>query len=213
MNNKDKDISRILSYFKKLFPDARCELNYSKDYELAIAVLLSAQTTDKKVNEVTAVLFNKYPNLQDLAKADVRDIEKIIKILGIYRNKAKNVVDFANKLITDFNGVLPSSKEQLTTLPGIGNKSAGVIRAEVFHIPDLAVDTHVRRVSIRLGFAKSSDSPDIVEKKLKKIIDEQDWINAHHLFIHFGRYFCLSRNPRCEECELKDICKYYSSLK
>ncbi|MCD8195025.1 MAG: endonuclease III [Coprobacillus sp.] len=211
MNKKSIDIEYILSYFRELFPDAHCELNYTKDYELAIAVLLSAQTTDKKVNEVTAVLFNKYKTLQDLANADVRDIEEIIKILGIYKNKAKNVIDFAKKLLSDFDGILPSEKEKLTTLPGIGNKSAGVIRAEVFKIPDLAVDTHVKRVSARLGLAKYDDSPDEVEKKLKKIIDESDWINAHHLFIHFGRYFCLARNPHCEECKLKDICKYYSA--
>ncbi|MCD8204192.1 MAG: endonuclease III, partial [Coprobacillus sp.] len=146
MINKSS-ITVVLDYLEELFPDAHCELNYSKDYELAIAVMLSAQTTDKKVNDVTSVLFKKYPSLELLSKAELNDIENIIKTIGLYRTKAKNVIAFASTLVSDFNGVLPSDKEVLASLPGIGNKSAGVIRAEVFKIPDLAVDTHILRVT------------------------------------------------------------------
>ncbi len=209
MVNKSS-VSIILDYMESLFPNASCELEYSKDYELAIAVMLSAQTTDKKVNAVTKVLFERYKTLEELAKADVSDVENIIKIIGIYKNKAKNVVLFAQKLLSDFNGVLPSDKGELTTLPGIGNKSAGVIRAEVFKIPDLAVDTHILRVSYRLGITPKDSTPDETEKRLKSLIPKERWIKAHHLFIHFGRYFCLARSPKCDECALRDTyCKHH----
>ncbi|MCD8209334.1 MAG: endonuclease III [Coprobacillus sp.] len=203
-------VSKILDYIETLFPDAGCELEYHQDYELAIAVMLSAQTTDKKVNAVTRVLFHKYQTLESLAIADVKDIENIIKTIGLYRNKAKNVVLFSQKLLTDFNGILPSDKEHLTTLPGIGNKSAGVIRAEVFKIPDLAVDTHILRVSQRLGIMPKGSTPDATEKRLKELIKKERWIKAHHLFIHFGRYFCTARSPKCSNCVLKGKYCHYS---
>ncbi len=203
-------VSKILDYIETLFPNAGCELEYQKAYELAIAVMLSAQTTDKKVNAVTRVLFSKYPTLESLANVDVKDVENIIKIIGLYRNKAKNVVLFSQKLLSDFNGVLPSDKALLTTLPGIGNKSAGVIRAEVFKIPDLAVDTHILRVSYRLGIMPKDATPDATEKRLKELIKKERWIKAHHLFIHFGRYFCTARSPKCSECALKGKYCHYS---
>lgn len=200
-----KKINNITNFLNELFPAVGCELNYTKDYELAIAVMLSAQTTDASVNSVTPILFSKYPSIEALANADVNDVEKIIHKLGLSNAKAKNVVAFANKLHSDFLDVLPSDKKLLTTMPGIGNKSAGVIRAEVFKIPDLPVDTHILRISNRLGLTKS-DNPDIVEKDLKKIIDEENWIKSHHQLIHFGRYFCTAKNPRCAECKLKEYC-------
>ena len=197
----------IDEYFARLFPNAHCELNYSKDYELVIAVMLSAQTTDKSVNKVTSVLFSKYKSLDELNKASLKDIEEIIKSLGLYKNKAKNIKGIVASLINDFDYKVPSDKNLLMRLPGIGNKSAGVIRAEVFKIPDLPVDTHVARVSKRLGLAKVNDDPLEIEHKLKKIIPEDKWILSHHRFIYFGRYFCFSQNPKCAECELKVICK------
>lgn len=203
---KNEKYSRIDTYLAELFPDAHCELEYQKDYELVIAVMLSAQTTDKSVNKVTKILFGKYPTLSDLHNASLVDIENCIKSLGLYKNKAKNIVGIVDTLINKFNSVVPSDKNELMTLPGIGNKSAGVIRAEVFKIPDLPVDTHVSRVSIRLGLAKEKDDPLTIETKLKKIIPESNWILSHHRFIYFGRYFCLARNPKCHECKLKDIC-------
>ena len=197
----------IAEYIDSLFPDAKCELFYQKDYELVIAVMLSAQTTDKAVNQVTESLFKDYSTLEDLDNASLEDIENHIKRLGMYKNKAANIKGIAHVLLTDFDGVVPSDKNLLQTLPGIGNKSAGVIRAEVFKIPDLPVDTHIIRITNRLGIAKKSDAPIDIERKLKKIIPEESWIKSHHQLIHFGRYFCTARSPKCKECKLKDICK------
>lgn len=205
---KQQKISLIFSYIDSLFPNAKCELFYKKDYELVIAVMLSAQTTDKAVNSVTNILFEKYKTLSELDKASLSDIEHIIKKLGLYKNKAKNIKEITNRLINSYNSIVPSDKDELQTLSGIGNKSAGVIRAEVFKIPDLAVDTHILRVSKRLGFANECDEPIDVEKTLKKLLPEEKWIEAHHKIIHFGRHFCLARNPHCSECKLKDICNY-----
>ena len=202
MNN----ISPILEYLDELFPHASCELFYSKDYELVIAVMLSAQTTDKSVNAVTKVLFNKYQSLDELDQAPLEDIEETIKQIGLYKSKAKNLKGIVHDLITRFNYVVPSDKEQLMTLPGVGNKTAGVIRAEIFKIPDLPVDTHVSRIAKRLKLAKKDDEPIEVEKKLKRLIPEDRWIKSHHQFIHFGRYFCTARNPQCQNCKIKDLC-------
>ena len=200
------NIPSILSYLDELFPNAGCELEYNKDYELVIAVMLSAQTTDKSVNAVTRVLFAKYQTLEELAKADLNDIENIIRSIGLFKNKAQHVLEIANKLINDFDGKVPSDKDLLQTLPGVGNKTAGVIRAEIFKIPDLPVDTHILRISKRLGLAKEKDDALATEKKLKKLIPEDRWIKSHHQFIHFGRYFCSARNPQCEKCKIRDFC-------
>ena len=201
------NITSILSYLDELFPHVSCELFYSKDYELVIAVMLSAQTTDKSVNQVTTVLFNKYKSLDELDKAPLEDIEETIKQIGLYKNKAKNLKGIVHDLIYRFNYIVPSDKEQLMTLPGVGNKTAGVIRAEIFKIPDLPVDTHVSRIAKRLGLAKKDDEPIEVECKLKKLISEDRWIRSHHQFIHFGRYFCTARNPQCNNCKISDLCK------
>ena len=202
------DINLLLNYLDELFPSARCELFYSKYYELVIAVMLSAQTTDKSVNAVTSVLFKKYQSLDELNNASLEDIEEVIKPIGLYKNKAKNLKGIAKDLIDKFNYEVPFDKDLLQTLPGVGNKTAGVIRAEIFQIPDLPVDTHILRISKRLNFAKKDDDPIDVERKLKKIIPEERWIKSHHQLIHFGRYFCTARNPRCAECKLKGTCNY-----
>ena len=198
----------IAEYIDSLFPDAKCELFYTKDYELVIAVMLSAQTTDKSVNNVTKSLFKDYPTLSSINEAPIKEIEEHIKQLGLYKNKARNIKGIAQVLIEDFNGIVPSDKDQLQKLPGIGNKSAGVIRCEVFKIPDLPVDTHIIRITNRLGIANKKDEPIDIERKLKKIISESSWIKSHHQLIHFGRYFCTARSPKCSECKLRSICKY-----
>ena len=203
------DIDRLLSYLDDLFPTARCELFYKRDYELVIAVMLSAQTTDRSVNAVTPILFEKYPSLDDLNKASLEDIEEILKPIGLYKNKAKNLKGIVKDLIERFNYVVPSDKEQLMTLPGVGNKTAGVIRAEIFQIPDLPVDTHILRIAKRLKLAKKDDEPIDVERKLKIIIPEERWIKSHHQLIHFGRYFCTARSPQCENCKIRDMCINY----
>ena len=202
------NIVHLLDYLDELFPHASCELFYTKDYELVIAVMLSAQTTDKSVNAVTTVLFNKYKSLDELNAASLEDIEEILKPIGLYKNKAKNLKGIVKDLIEKFNYVVPSDKDLLQTLPGVGNKTAGVIRAEIFKIPDLPVDTHILRISKRLNLAKKDDEPIDVERKLKKIIPEERWIKSHHQLIHFGRYFCTARSPKCAECKIKDSCNY-----
>ncbi|MCR4911954.1 MAG: endonuclease III [Bacilli bacterium] len=203
---KNQKVDLLLEFADSLFPDAKCELFYNQDYELAIAVMLSAQTTDKAVNLVTKELFSNYLSLKSLDEAPLNDIENIIKSIGLYKNKARNIKGIARVLLEDFNGVLPSDKDELQTLPGIGNKSAGVIRCEIFKIPDLPVDTHIIRITNRLGLANKSDTPLDIEMTLKKLIPEERWIKTHHQLIHFGRYFCLAKNPHCEDCKLRDIC-------
>ena len=209
MTTMKTNTDRLLNYLDELFPTAKCELFYKRDYELVIAVMLSAQTTDKSVNAVTPILFETFPSLDDLNKASPEDIEDIIKPIGLYKNKAKNLKGIVKDLIERFNCVVPSDKEQLMTLPGVGNKTAGVIRAEIFQIPDLPVDTHILRIAKRLKLAKKDDEPIDVERKLKKIIPEERWIKSHHQLIHFGRYFCTARSPKCENCKICDMCMNY----
>ena len=203
------DINRLLNYLDELFPAAKCELFYSQDYELVIAVMLSAQTTDKSVNAVTPILFKKYPTLDVLNNAPIEDIEETIKQIGLYKNKAKNLKGIVKDLIERFDYKVPSDKEDLMTLPGVGNKTAGVIRAEIFLIPDLPVDTHILRIAKRLNLAKKDDESIDVERKLKKIIPEERWIKSHHQLIHFGRYFCTARSPQCQNCKISDMCINY----
>ena len=205
MTKKNK-IEKLIPFLDELFPQVGCELIYHKDYELVIAVMLSAQTTDASVNAVTPVLFSTYSSLKELANAKIEDVENIIHSIGLYKNKAKNVIGIAQILLRDFNGVVPSDKDLLQTLPGVGNKTAGVVRAEFFKIPDLPVDTHILRISKRLGLANPEDDAYEVEMKLKKIIDEDRYIKTHHQLIHFGRYFCTARNPQCDKCKIKEIC-------
>ena len=204
MTNK---ISEILAFLDELYPCVGCELKYQKDYELVIAVMLSAQTSDKSVNKVTDVLFSKYRSLDELYNAPLSDIEEIIKSIGLYKNKAMNVKGIVNELINKYHYVVPSSKEELMTLPRVGNKTAGVVRAELFKIPELPVDTHVARISKRLKLTNQEDEPIEIERKLKRIIPKERWILTHHQFIHFGRYFCLARNPKCQECKIRKYCE------
>ncbi len=207
MITKEK-MSFISNYVDSLFPNAKCELFYNKDYELVIAVMLSAQTTDRAVNATTYKLFSDFDSLDKLENASVEEIEERIKSLGLYKNKAKNIKGIVHKIIYDFDRKLPSDKKLLQELPGIGNKSAGVIRIEIFKIPDLPVDTHIIRITNRLGIANSKDEPIDIERKLKKLIPESNWIKTHHQLIHFGRYFCTAHSPKCAECKLRNICKY-----
>ena len=188
------------------YPSVGCELNYTKDYELVIAVMLSAQTTDVSVNKVTAILFTKYDSLEKLAAASLEDIEETIRSIGLYKNKAKNVLGIARDLLEKYGGKVPSDKDELQKLPGVGNKTAGVIRAEIFHIPDLPVDTHILRISKRLKLVDPSADSYKTEMKLKSLIDESKWIKTHHQLIHFGRDMCTARNPQCENCIILEFC-------
>ena len=205
MTTKNR-INEISSFLDEVFPNVGCELNYNKDYELVIAVMLSAQTTDSSVNKVTPILFDRYKTLEELANASLFDVEEIIHSIGLYKNKAKNVIAIAKDLVENYDGVVPSDKNELQKLPGVGNKTAGVIRAEIFRIPDLPVDTHILRISKRLGLTKKDDDPLNTEIKLKKLFPESEWIKLHHQLIHFGRYMCTARSPQCEKCKLAAFC-------
>lgn len=204
--NKEK-VKRILDEFDYLFPDAKCELVHDNELQLLIAVMLSAQTTDASVNKLTQTLFQKYQTVEDYALAPLEELEKDLRSIGLYRNKAKNVKAMAEKLIQDYNGVVPCDHDDLQSLPGVGRKTANVVISEGFQVPAIAVDTHVERISKRLGLALNKDSVLIVEKKLQKAIPKERWIKTHHQMIFFGRYHCKAMNPACYDCHLIDMCK------
>lgn len=196
----------VLSFLDEKYPDAHCELTYTKDYELLIAVMLSAQTTDKAVNKATDVLFKRYPTCEALAKANVYDIERIISNIGMYSVKAKNVVKIAQILERDYRGHVPNEAEVLLALPGVGNKTKNCVLGELFNVPGLAVDTHMQRVAKRLGIAQEKDSVDKIEQKYLKFIPQERLIKTNHQIIWFGRYFCKAISPDCEHCKLKEFC-------
>ena len=202
-----ENLNIVFDYLDRRFPDAKCALNYSKDYELLIAVMLSAQTTDNAVNKATSRLFSKFPTLEDLKNAPIEEIEDCIRFLGMYKAKAKNVKGIATRLIDEKNGLMPRDSEYLVTLPGVGNKTRNCVMAELFNEPHLALDTHVQRISKRLGFVKEKDSLEVMEKKIIKLIPSERLIKTNHQIIWFGREVCKAQHPLCEECELRDICK------
>ena len=207
MGTKIEKALFIYDEISKLYPNARCELNYRKDYELLIAIMLSAQTTDQSVNKVTDSLFKKYLSIEDFALAELEDLQTDIKQIGLFRNKSKNLKAMAEIIVKDFESIIPKTQVELESLPGVGRKTANVYLAEFHKIPRIAVDTHVSRVSIRLGLAKETDNPVKIEEKLKKLYDESLWISLHHKLIFFGRYFCKAKKPNCHECPLIKICK------
>lgn len=198
--------NEIKAYLDELYPNAHCELRYNNKFELLIAIVLSAQTTDNKVNSITPILFEKYPTITHLAYAQTEDVIEILRPLGLANNKAKNIIATALSLLENYDGIIPSTKEELTKLPGVGVKTANVYMAEGLGINAFAVDTHVGRVSYRLGIT-NSDNPLIIEEDLKRFFAEEDWIKLHHQFIFFGRYSCMARNPKCNNCKLKKYCR------
>lgn len=202
MKNKE-----IIAYLDTIIPNPRCELEYSKDYELLIATMLSAQTTDKRVNEVTRVLFKKYPSLKDLVDADIEDIKQIIRSIGTYNKKASNIKSIAKNLLEKSNGIVPNDRKFLESLDGVGRKTTNVVLSNIYNVPCIAVDTHVSRVSKRLGIAKEADDVVVVEKKLNKFFKDDDLCRLHHQLVLFGRYYCKAIKPECKNCGLKKYCK------
>lgn len=202
-------INKIEEYLEELYSDSRCELNYNKDYELLIAVVLSAQTTDKRVNQVTSILFDKYPDIYSLSKANVSDLVDIVKPLGTASRKGLFVYEIANILVDKYGGVVPNNRKSLEDMPGVGRKTANVVLSNLFDVPCIAVDTHVSRVSKRLALAKEEDNVVDIENKLKRKFKRENWSRRHHQMVLFGRYNCKAKNPDCDNCKLKDICKYY----
>lgn len=209
LRNKE-ELKDILVEIEKMFPDAGCELVYHNVFELLIAVMLSAQTTDKSVNIVTPVLFEKYPTAIALANADILEVKEIIKRIGLYSNKSKNIIAASKVLVEKYNGIVPSDLIKLMELPGVGRKTANVVLSEGFKIPRIAVDTHVERVCKRLGISNYDDSVLEVEMRLMELIDESKWHRSHHLLLFFGRYFCLAKKPNCENCFYKKSCTFYN---
>lgn len=206
-------VTTILDYLDELFPTAHCELNYTKDYELLIAIVLSAQTTDKRVNKVTPILFEKYKSLKSLSDAPIEDIEQIIREIGTFKKKSIFIKNIATALVKDYNGIVPNDRKYLETLSGVGRKTTNVFLSEYFSVPAIAVDTHVERVSKRLKLAPLKATVTEVETSLMKKIPKERWIKTHHQFIFFGRYNCKAINPNCTECQLKHLCQYYQSKK
>lgn len=206
-------INKIIDYLNELYKEPVCELEYNKDYELLLAIVTSAQTTDKRVNEVNKVLFSKYKTIEELANADISDIERIIKPVGTYKRKSIFIKEIATRLVKDNVKVIPNDREYLSTLPGVGRKTINVFLSVIYNEPAIAVDTHVERVSKRLNLAKESDNVLEVEKKLMKVLPKEIWSKTHHQMVLFGRYKCKSIKPLCADCKLKDICKYYKEYK
>ncbi len=201
--------TELLAYLDELFPSPECALHFRDPFECLCAVMLSAQTTDASVNKATPGLFAAYPDAFALAQANVEDVENHIRSIGLYHAKAKNLIGIAKALVERHDGQVPSSKEAMRQLPGVGVKTANVVGALCFGIPAIAVDTHVARVSKRLGYAKESDAPEEIEKKLERRFPRDIHIKFHHQMIWFGRTICHAKNPACAECRLNSSCPYF----
>ena len=197
----------LFSYLDEKYPNAHCELIYKKDYELLIAVMLSAQTTDKSVNQATAVLFNKYKTVEELANASFDDVAFIIRHLGMYQVKANNAIKIAQILVKEHGGKVPCDPEALLAMPGVGNKTKNCVLGELYNEPLFAVDTHMQRVAKRLGIADEKDNPEKIEQKYMKFIPRERVVKTNHQIIWFGRYFCKALSPECANCKIRQYCK------
>ncbi len=203
----DKKAGLIYNELKKIITNPVCELQHDNTFQLLIAVMLSAQCTDKRVNSITPKLFELLPTPEDFVQTDIEIIENIIKPCGFYQNKAKNIKNCCKKLVEVYNGQVPSTMEELLTLDGVGRKTASVVLAVGFGIPAIAVDTHVQRVSNRIGLVSTNNVVD-TEKKLKQLYKAKDWAQLHHTLLLYGRYYCKARNPQCEHCVVAQYCQY-----
>ena len=203
-------IKFIYDTLKEKFPSPSCELKFKNNYELLISVILSAQCTDKRVNLVTPNLFKAYPTVFDMAKAKQKDLEEMIRPCGFFHNKAKNIIGACKDISEKFNGEIPNDYESLLSLSGVGRKTANVVLSVGFGKDAIAVDTHVYRVSKRLCLAKEN-TPEKVEKELQKVLPQNLWSEMHFLMVLFGRYWCKSQKPLCDDCKFKEICVYYKN--
>lgn len=210
---KKERFEHVIAYFSENQPIAETELHYDNPYQLLVAVILSAQCTDKRVNMVTPALFKAFPEPEVLAVASSDEVFTYIRSISYPNNKAKHLVGMAKMLVVDFKGVIPSEVDELQKLPGVGRKTANVIASVIYNQPTMAVDTHVFRVSARLGLTTNSKTPLATEKQLVKYIPKEKIAIAHHWLILHGRYICLARSPKCDECKLTAFCKYYQRLR
>ena len=202
------NVLEIINAVNVLYVDPKCELMFSSNYELLVAVILSAQCTDKRVNQVTSELFKEYNTPEKMITLSQDELENKIRSCGFFHNKAKHILEASRDLIEKFNGEIPSDKEKLKTLAGVGEKTANVVLATAFGEPAIAVDTHVFRVSNRLGLANSKDVFK-TQKQLEKVLPKELWIKFHYALVLHGRYVCKSQNPNCKECKLNKLCKFY----
>jgi len=202
----------FVEYFSTHNPDAQTELNYSNPFELLVAVILSAQCTDKRINQVTPALFQRFPDVETLAASSVDEVYTYIKSVSYPNNKAKHLVGMAQKLLSDFNGIVPEKVTDLQQLPGVGRKTANVIASVIYQAPAIAVDTHVFRVANRIGLTDAK-TPLAVEKQLVKYLPREALSVAHHWLILHGRYICIARKPKCEECPITWMCRYYERIR
>lgn len=200
-------VREVLNNLFEMYPNAECSLSHSNPFELLVATVLSAQTTDKKVNQVTARLFYKHKTPEDMLKLDQMELEHEIKEIGLYKTKSKHILSLCKSLIENFNSEVPRTMEQLITLDGVGRKTSNVVLSNAFNIPTIAVDTHVFRVSNRIGLATGKDVT-FVEEQLMVSIPKEDWIKAHHALIFHGRNLCIARNPKCCECRINTVCEF-----
>lgn len=203
---------KILALLKETYPDAKCELKHDSSFQLLVATILSAQTTDKKVNKVTDTLFKDYPDLDSFLQLTNEVLEDRIREIGLYRNKAKNIIAMCNQLKEKFDGQVPNTMEGLISLSGVGRKTANVVLSNAFGVPSIAVDTHVFRVSNRIGLANSENVLQ-VEKQLQKEFPKKEWTITHHLLIFHGRRCCIARGPKCSECPIQNLCDYNKKIK
>lgn len=203
-----KETKEVLDILDKTYPDAKCELNHTSPFELLVATILSAQCTDVRVNSITKDMFKKYNTPYDYVELGTVELEKIIKSCGFYRNKAKSIIGASKQIIENFDSEVPTTIKELMTLPGVGKKTANVVASTCFGVPAIAVDTHVFRLSNRIGFVDEKNVED-TEDALQRKIDKNMWTKAHHLLIFHGRRTCKARSPICEECGIKSYCKYY----
>ncbi|ADQ40955.1 endonuclease III [Caldicellulosiruptor acetigenus I77R1B] len=211
MTKKEK-ASYVIKELLKIYPQPSCTLNYNKPYELLIATILAAQSTDERVNKITAELFKKYPTLESFAEANISELENDIKPVGFYKNKAKSIKETARILVEKYNGTLPTTIEELVKLKGVGRKTANVIMANIYGIPSIIVDTHCKRLSNRLGLVNSKDATKI-EFELKKIVEPQLYTIFSNLMVYHGRAVCKAIKPKCEVCTIKDVCEYFKARK
>lgn len=211
MNKKDAII--IIEALKKMYPDAKCSLDFSTPFQMLVSVVLSAQCTDERVNKTTPSIFSKYSTPQDFADMDIELLEELIHPCGFYKTKAKNLKRTAQILVEKYDGIVPNNMEDLMSLPGVGRKSANVIMLEAFDLPQgIAVDTHCKRIANRLGFSSQSD-PAKIEQDLLKVIPKEYYKDVNHIFIWHGRNVCTSQKPKCDSCKLQQYCKFYKSNK
>ena len=207
------DAKKLVQILKNTYPDATCSLDFETPFQLVVAVMLSAQCTDERVNKTTPILFEKCKSIQDFADIDITELEKLIHPCGFYRNKAKNIKLCAKQVLENINGIVPQTMDELLSLAGVGRKSANVVLLEAFGIANgIAVDTHAKRISNRIGLSDETE-PEKIEQDLLKVFSKEDLKDINHLFMWHGRNTCISRKPLCENCTIRNYCKYYKNLK